>query len=45
MKAYPGGQLPEAPVPSGSPATDQDNPDLVPDAGCNPDFEDCTGKK
>lgn len=45
MKAYPGGQVPEAPAPSGSAATDEDNPDVAPDAGCNPDFEDCTGKK
>ena len=46
MQKYPGGQLPEAPVPSGSAAPDEDNPDLAtPDAGCNPDFEDCTGKK
>jgi hypothetical protein len=48
MKKFPGGQLPEAPAPSGSAATDQDNQDnqdVAPDAGCNPDFEDCTGKK
>jgi hypothetical protein len=45
MQKYPNGQLPEAPVPSGSAAPDEDNPDLAPDAGCNPDFEDCTGKK
>jgi C4-dicarboxylate transporter, DctM subunit len=45
MKAYPNGQLPAAPAPSGSAGSDEDNPDLVPDAGCNPDFEDCTGKK
>lgn len=49
MQKYPNGQLPEAPVPAGSAGADQDgnedNPDLVPDAGCNPDFEDCTGKK
>jgi C4-dicarboxylate transporter DctM subunit len=46
MKKYPNGQLPEAPAPSGEPDVDPDNPDLAaPDAGCNPDFEDCTGKK
>jgi hypothetical protein len=42
---YPGGQLP--PEPSGSAVAPgaEDNPDALPDAGCNPDFEDCTGKK
>lgn len=48
MQKYPNGQLPEAPTPAGSAAPDEDNPDLAPeapDAGCNPDFEDCTGKK
>lgn len=52
MKAFPNGQLPEAPAPSGSAGAaggdddDSDNPDIAaPDAGCNPDFEDCTGKK
>jgi len=48
MQKFPGGQLPEAPAPSGSAAPDEDNPDnpdVAPDAGCNPDFEDCTGKK
>jgi tripartite ATP-independent transporter DctM subunit len=43
---YPGGQLPAPPVASGSAAPGaEDNPDVLPDAGCNPDFEDCTGKK
>jgi C4-dicarboxylate transporter, DctM subunit len=40
MTKYPGGQLPEPAAPAGS-AMPQDNPDLVPDAGCNPDFGDC----
>ena len=48
MKAFPGGQMPEAPAPPGgaAPAGDDTNPDLA-DAGCNPDFDDCTdaGKK
>jgi tripartite ATP-independent transporter DctM subunit len=40
-KKYPGGQVPAAPA--ANPGA-QDNPDVLP-AGCNPDFEDCTGKK
>jgi len=43
MQKYPGGQLPEAPAAAS--ALPQDNPEELPDAGCNPDFEDCTGKK
>jgi hypothetical protein len=47
MAKYPGGQLPAAPTPAGgakgeAPSPDQDNPDELPDAGCNPDFEDCS---
>jgi len=46
---YPGGQMPAAPVPQGgTPQTpDENNSDLGTDAGCNPDFEDCSdaGKK
>jgi C4-dicarboxylate transporter DctM subunit len=45
---YPGGQMPTAPVPSGAQAApEEENPDLGVDAGCNPDFEDCSdaGKK
>jgi tripartite ATP-independent transporter DctM subunit len=48
MAKYPGGQLPSAPAPGGGAGTgaaaapDQDNPDELPDAGCNPDFEDCS---
>jgi tripartite ATP-independent transporter DctM subunit len=47
MAKYPGGQLPTPAAPSGgaagaAAAGDQDNPDELPDAGCNPDFEDCT---
>jgi tripartite ATP-independent transporter DctM subunit len=45
---FPGGQMPAPPVPSGAPGAGEtpDDTDLgVPDAGCNPDFEDCTGKK
>jgi len=48
MQKYPGGQLPEPANPAGAAsAQPEDNPDLLPDAGCNPDFEDCTdaGKK
>jgi hypothetical protein len=45
MEKYPHGQLPAAPVPSGSAAIPEDTD--LPDAGCNPDFEDCSeaGKK
>ncbi len=41
-RKYPGGQLPAPAVPSGAanPGV-ADHPDLLPDAGCNPDFEDC----
>jgi C4-dicarboxylate transporter DctM subunit len=45
---YPGGQMPAAPVPEGTQtAPDEETPDLGVDAGCNPDFEDCSdaGKK
>lgn len=47
MAKYPGGQLPAVAAPGGSAAPSDDNPDVLPDAGCNPDFEDCTdaGKK
>jgi C4-dicarboxylate transporter DctM subunit len=44
MAKYPGGQLPEPATPAGS-AQPEDNPDLVPDAGCNPDFGDCPEPK
>ncbi len=44
MQKYPNGQLPEPPG-AGSAAVPEGNPDELPDAGCNPDFEDCTGKK
>ena len=47
MKKYPGGQMPtqEAPAAGGGAPTGTEEVDLsVPDAGCNPDFEDCTGK-
>jgi tripartite ATP-independent transporter DctM subunit len=37
---FPGGQMPAAPTPAGG---DENAP--PPDTGCNPDFEDCTGKK
>jgi C4-dicarboxylate transporter, DctM subunit len=45
MQKYPGGQIPEPATPAGGAQPDE-NTDL-PDAGCNPDFEDCTdaGKK
>jgi C4-dicarboxylate transporter, DctM subunit len=47
MAKYPGGQLPAAPSPGGGakgelPSPDKDNADELPDAGCNPDFEDCS---
>jgi tripartite ATP-independent transporter DctM subunit len=47
MAKYPGGQLPSAATPGGGAAAaaaspDQDNPEALPDAGCNPDFEDCS---
>jgi tripartite ATP-independent transporter DctM subunit len=47
MAKYPGGQLPAASTPGGgakgaAPSPDQDNADELPDAGCNPDFEDCS---
>jgi C4-dicarboxylate transporter DctM subunit len=47
MAKYPGGQLPSTPAPGGSAAIPEDNGDELPDAGCNPDFDDCTdaGKK
>jgi C4-dicarboxylate transporter DctM subunit len=45
-RRYPGGQLPAPPAPSGAANPGAgDNPDVLPDAGCNPDFDDCTGKK
>jgi C4-dicarboxylate transporter DctM subunit len=47
MAKYPGGQLPSTPAPGGSANVPEGNPDELPDAGCNPDFDDCTdaGKK
>jgi C4-dicarboxylate transporter DctM subunit len=44
---YPGGQLPAALAPGGEAGSPEDNPDERPDAGCNPDFDDCSdaGKK
>ncbi len=47
MAKYPAGQLPAPATPggraAGEPAAeDQDNPAELPDAGCNPDFEDCS---
>ena len=44
MAKYPGGQLVTTPAPGGSAAVPDDNA-AAPDAGCNPDFDDCTGKK
>jgi C4-dicarboxylate transporter, DctM subunit len=48
MKKYPNGQMPTPDVGDGgaAPETDGESAEL-PDAGCNPDFEDCTdaGKK
>jgi C4-dicarboxylate transporter, DctM subunit len=43
---FPGGQLPGAAAPGGATGV-PDNPDALPDAGCNPDFDDCSdaGKK
>jgi hypothetical protein len=37
---FPGGQMPVAPPGAGS----DENPAAA-DTACNPDFEDCTGKK
>jgi hypothetical protein len=47
MTKYPGGQLPAATNPGGSGAVPDEDAGEVPDAGCNPDFDDCTdaGKK
>jgi C4-dicarboxylate transporter, DctM subunit len=50
MTKFPGGQPAAAPTPGGVAAGDggiMDNPDILIDAGCNPDFGDCppTGKK
>jgi hypothetical protein len=48
MAKYPGGQLAgtggaTAPgASSGGEGTDDTNGGVAPDAGCNPDFEDCT---
>jgi TRAP-type C4-dicarboxylate transport system permease large subunit len=42
MAKFPGGQLPTPQVPAGGGTPDEGA--AVPDAGCNPDFEDCTGK-
>jgi tripartite ATP-independent transporter DctM subunit len=44
MQKYPNGQMPEVPTPGGAGAGDDTNAE-APDAGCNPDFEDCTAKK
>ncbi len=46
MEKYPGGQLPAPAAPPGGAAPGEE--DRVPDpsdVGCNPDFEDCAGKK
>jgi C4-dicarboxylate transporter DctM subunit len=45
MAKYPGGQLPSPASSAGAGGADEDAE--VPDAGCNPDFEDCSdaGKK
>jgi C4-dicarboxylate transporter, DctM subunit len=44
---YPGGQLPSASTTGGKGGTPEDNAAELPDAGCNPDFDDCSdaGKK
>jgi hypothetical protein len=47
MAKYPGGQLPTTPAPGaggagGAAPSDQDTDPQLPDAGCNPDFEDCS---
>jgi hypothetical protein len=44
---YPGGRLPAVAMPGGSAAVPDEDAGEVPDAGCNPDFDDCTdaGKK
>jgi len=39
---YPGGQSPAPPAAHGEAPSGEDNPDVLPDAGCNPDFEDCS---
>jgi hypothetical protein len=39
---YPGGQLTAPPTPGGEAGLPEDNPDERPDAGCNPDFDDCS---
>jgi tripartite ATP-independent transporter DctM subunit len=44
MAKYPGGQLP-TPANQGAGAGADDDAGPPPDAGCNPDFDDCTGKK
>jgi C4-dicarboxylate transporter, DctM subunit len=43
MKKFPGGQMPTPEVPAGG-AGEGTPSGEVPDAGCNPDFEDCAGK-
>ena len=47
MAKYPGGQLPTAPEPEGGAGDLDDDAGAAPDAGCNPDFDDCSeaGKK
>jgi tripartite ATP-independent transporter DctM subunit len=47
MTKYPGGQLPAATNPGGPGTVPDEDAGEVPDAGCNPDFDDCTdaGKK
>jgi hypothetical protein len=47
MAKYPGGQLSASPSPGaggagGTASPDQDTDPQLPDAGCNPDFEDCS---
>jgi C4-dicarboxylate transporter, DctM subunit len=45
---FPGGQMPAPPMPDGGAAEEADGQAAgLPDAGCNPDFEDCSeaGKK
>jgi C4-dicarboxylate transporter DctM subunit len=42
MAKYPGGELPGGAMPGGALAPPRENPDALPDAGCNPDFDDCS---
>jgi len=39
---FPGGQLPAASMTGSEAGPPEDNPDERPDAGCNPDFDDCS---